>query len=166
MSNHGRARGQTRQFWPDSVGFKYKMSNLQAAIGCAQMERIEVLIARKHAIWRHYVERLGHLPGVSMNPEPAGTVNGAWMPTAVFDPRTGVTRERLQTAFAADNIDARVFFHPLSSLPMFEARPNNRLAWDLPTRAINLPSFHDITLQQQDRVVDVVIQQLKKGVCT
>ena len=101
-----------------------------------------------------------------MNPEPAGTVNGAWMPTAVFDPRTGVTRERLQTAFAADNIDARVFFHPLSSLPMFEARPNNRLAWDLPTRAINLPSFHDITLQQQDRVVDVVIQQLKKGACT
>lgn len=166
LSNHGRARAQTRQFWPDTIGFKYKMSNLQAAIGCAQMERIDALIARKHAIWRHYVERLGHLPGVSMNPEPAGTVNGAWMPTMVFDPQTGVTRERLQIAFAADNIDARVFFHPLSGLPMFEARPENRLAWGIPTRAINLPSFHDMTLQQQGRVVDVVIQELKKGLCT
>ena len=41
LSNHGRARGQTKQFWPDMVGFKYKMSNIQAAIGCAQIERIE-----------------------------------------------------------------------------------------------------------------------------
>jgi perosamine synthetase len=41
LSNHGRARGQTKQFWPDVVGFKYKMSNIQAAIGCAQMERID-----------------------------------------------------------------------------------------------------------------------------
>jgi len=43
LSNHGRARGQTRQFWPDIVGFKYKMSNIQAAIGCAQLERIDEL---------------------------------------------------------------------------------------------------------------------------
>ncbi|MGO8190083.1 DegT/DnrJ/EryC1/StrS family aminotransferase, partial [Rhizobium leguminosarum] len=41
LSNHGRARGQTKQFWPDAIGFKYKMSNIQAAIGCAQLERIE-----------------------------------------------------------------------------------------------------------------------------
>ncbi len=43
LSNHGRARGQTKQFWPDMVGYKYKMSNIQAAIGCAQIERIERL---------------------------------------------------------------------------------------------------------------------------
>ena len=47
LSNHGRSRTQSKQFWPDVVGFKYKMSNIQAAIGCAQMERIEELIARK-----------------------------------------------------------------------------------------------------------------------
>jgi perosamine synthetase len=40
LSNHGRARGETRQFWPATIGFKYKMSNLQAAIGCGQLERI------------------------------------------------------------------------------------------------------------------------------
>lgn len=156
LSNHGRARGQTKQFWPDMVGFKYKMSNIQAAIGCAQMERIEELINCKREILKYYRERLEVLPGVSINPEPAGTVNGAWMPTVVFDTQTGVTRESLQAAFADDNIDARVFFHPLSSLPMFEDRLQNRHAWNIPCRAINLPSFHDITTVEQDRVVNVI----------
>ena len=112
LSNHGRARGQAKQFWPDVVGFKYKMSNIQAAIGCAQMERIEELINRKREILRYYREHLESFPGLTMNPELVGTVNGAWMPTVVFDVETGITRESLQAAFAAENIDARVFFHP------------------------------------------------------
>ena len=91
---------------------------------------------------------------------PAGTVNGSWMPTAVFDTSTGVTREKLQKAFAAENIDARVFFRPLSSLPMFEDQPQNRLAWDIPGRAINLPSYHDLTLLQQNNVVNIVLRTL------
>lgn len=156
LSNHGRVRGQTKQFWPDLVGFKYKMSNIQAAIGCGQMERVDELVSRKREILRYYRERVERLPGVSINPEPAGTLNGSWMPTVVFHPETGVTRDRLQSAFAAENIDARVFFHPLSSLLMFEARPQNRNAWDIPSRAMNLPSYHDITTVEQDRVVDVI----------
>jgi perosamine synthetase len=58
LSNHGRARGQTKQFWPGVVGFKYKMSNIQAAIGCAQMERIDELTRRKREILTAYRERL------------------------------------------------------------------------------------------------------------
>lgn len=156
LSNHGRARGQTKQFWPDLVGFKYKMSNIQAAIGCAQIERIDELTRRKHEIFSYYRDRLAIFPGLSLNPEPAGTVNGAWMPTVVFDAETGVTRESLQDAFVAGNIDARVFFHPLSTLSMFEARPQNLLAWSIPRRAINLPSFHDMSESEQNRVVDVI----------
>jgi perosamine synthetase len=67
-----------------------------------------------------------------------------------------VTRERLQAAFAAENIDARVFFWPLSSLSMFVPRPANRNAWDIPGRAINLPSYHDLTDVEMDRVAQVV----------
>ncbi len=156
LSNHGRARGQTRQFWPDMVGFKYKLSNIQAAIGCAQVERIGELISRKRAILQYYREHSAVLTGIAMNPEPAGTVNGAWMPSVVFDPETGITRERLQAAFSAENIDARVFFHPLSSLGMFESRPDNTNAWSIAGRAINLPSFHDMTAAQQDRAIRVM----------
>ena len=156
LSNHGRARGQVKQFWPDELGYKYKLSNVQAAIGCGQMQRIEELVARKRGILAAYRERLGDLNGIAMNPEPPHTVNGAWMPTVVFDRDLGVTREQLQAAFAEDDIDARVFFHPLSSLPMFEDRPENTRAWDIPGRAINLPSFHDITEAELDRVAAVV----------
>lgn len=153
LSNHGRARSQTKQFWPDMVGFKYKMSNIQAAIGCAQMERIEELTQRKREIFAAYRNQLQTLPGVSMNPEPDGTVNGAWMPTVVFAEETGITREKLQAAFALEDVDARVFFWPLSSLPMFEPVKTNFKAWGIPKRAINLPSYHDLNLADQQRVI-------------
>lgn len=156
LSNHGRARGQTKQFWPDIVGFKYKMSNIQAAIGCAQVERIEELTQRRRRIFAVYREYLKTLPGVSMNPEPEGTINGAWMPTIVFAEETGITREKLQAAFAADNVDARVFFWPLSSLPMFKSIKSNVQAWEIPTRAINVPSYHDIGTDDIDRILGVI----------
>jgi perosamine synthetase len=161
LSNHGRARGQSKQFWPDMVGFKYKMSNVQAALGCAQMERIGELIGRKRQIFHYYRDRLRDFSGVRMNPEPSNIVNGAWMPTVVFDKETGVLREKLTAAFADDNIDARVFFYPLSGLPMFEAMRGNRQAWSIPERAINLPSYHDMTAADQDRVIAVVARTLR-----
>jgi perosamine synthetase len=156
LSNHGRARNQTKQFWPDAIGFKYKMSNIQAAIGYGQMERIHDLVSRKREIFTYYQKQLEDLAGVTMNPEKANTINGYWMPTVVFDKSTGITREKLQAAFASENIDARVFFHPLSSLPMFEDKLANTNAWDIPHRAINLPSYHDMAFNELDRVVEVI----------
>ena len=164
LSNHGRARGQTKQFWPDEIGFKYKMSNIQAAIGCAQLERIEELVARKREILAAYMVRLSALPGISMNPEYSGTINGAWMPTAVFHPSTGTTREIMQQAFEAANIDARVFFYPLSSLSMFEDRPENVNAWSIPGRAINLPSYHDMSEADIDRVAATLLDMAAGGI--
>jgi len=156
LSNHGRARGPLKQFWPDVVGFKYKMSNIQAAIGCAQLERVDELIGRKRDIYQQYCRRLGALPNLILNPEFPGISIGAWMPTVVMKRKMGVTREHLQAAFQAENIDARVFFHPLSSLPMFEPYGSNVVAWDIPTRAINLPSFHDMSPTEIDRVAAVI----------
>ncbi|WP_298432866.1 DegT/DnrJ/EryC1/StrS aminotransferase family protein [uncultured Jannaschia sp.] len=156
LANHGRDPAQTRQFWADVVGYKFKMSNVQAAIGCAQLDRIDELTGRKREILAAYKARLDRLSGVAMNPEPDHVVNGAWMPTVVFAPETGVTRERLQTAFADARIDARVFFWPLSEQPMFTPVPENRVARDICARAINLPSYHDMTTAEIDRVCAVI----------
>jgi perosamine synthetase len=156
LSNHGRSRHQTKQFWPDAVGFKFKMSNIQAAIGCAQLERIEELITRKHEIFVSYREQLGNIPGLILNPEPKGIINGAWMPTVVFDLILGINQEAILRAFTSENIDARVFFWPLSSLPMFEDNKLNLNAWDIPTRAINLPSYNDLTDKDMRRVIAVI----------
>lgn len=158
LSNHGRSRTQTKQFWPDVIGFKYKMSNIQAAIGCAQLERIEELVSKKQEILNYYSEHLKSLRGISLNPTNSSIINGAWMPNLVFSKKTGVTREKLQRALAEKNIDARVFFHPLSSLPMFTPQKSNLLSWDIPNRAINLPSFHDISAQELERVCSTVIE--------
>lgn len=156
LSNHGRARGQDRQFWADMVGYKFKMSNIQAAIGLAQIERIADLTARKSAILNAYKARLGRIPGLSMNPEPAHTRNGAWMPTVVFDAASGIRRDRILAAFARADIDARVFFYPLSAQPMFTECRHNVNAWDICERAVNLPSYHDMSDADIDRVCAVV----------
>lgn len=157
LSNHGRSKSQTKQFWPDFVGFKYKMSNIQAAIGVGQLERIDELTRRKREILAHYKARLAGLPGISMNPEPPHVVNGSWMPTIVFSRTSGITRERAIAAFKSENIDARVFFYPLSQLSMFEDKPENVNAYELAELGINLPSYHDISTDDLNRVCDVVV---------
>lgn len=156
LSNHGRSQKKTKQFWSDMVGFKYKLSNIQAAIGCAQMERIDELIKRKREIFKIYRDYIMQLQGVEINPEHEGTVNGAWMPTITFDKKTGITRKKLQSAFAAENIDARVFFWPLSSLPIFDAIPKNLNAYSIPNRSINLPSYHDMNKFDLKRILGIV----------
>ncbi len=158
LSNHGRARGQKKQFWPDLVGFKYKMSNIQAAIGCAQLERVDELISRKRAIFHQYREGLGDIPGITMNPEPAGTSNGFWMPTVVFDTSRNVNSDMLTAAFEEQEIDARIFFHPLSATPPFRGSTGGARSADIHRRAINLPSFHEINDEEQDRVMQVIRQ--------
>ena len=157
LSNHGRARGQTKQFWPDMVGFKYKMSNIQAAIGCGQLERIEDLIERKRDIFLYYKKALSGADGLSLNPEPEGVINGFWMPNIVFDKKLGISRDQLQVVFSSENIDARVFFWPLSSLSFFNETSGNYNSCGIPERAINLPSFHDISQDEQSRVIDVLL---------
>lgn len=155
LSNHGRARGEARQFWPESIGFKYKMSNVQAAIGCGQMERIDELIAGKRRVFEAYRDALAGLP-LTMNPEPAGTTNGYWMPTIVVDEGVPFDRDALLSAFKAAHIDGRVFFWPLSSLGLFEADSPNAVSNAISLRAINLPSHHDLRDDQIQRVVDLV----------
>lgn len=163
LANHGRRASEPRQFWPETVGFKFKMSNLQAALGCAQLERVEELVDRKRAILKYYRDRFAGFAEVTFNPEPLHVRHGAWMPTAVFTPESGVVREDLVRAFQHELIDARVFFWPLSSLPMFCPRPQNLNSWSLPSRAINLPSFHDITIEELERVCAVLLRCLECG---
>ena len=164
LSNHGRSAAQTRQFWPDTVGFKYKMSNVEAAIGCGQLERVENLIAAKRRILAAYRERLAGLP-VRINPEPAGTVNGAWMPTVVVDEGVGFDRERLLADFKAAEIDGRVFFWPLSGLavPARVGPGGTPVAAAIHRRAVNLPSYHDLDDAGIDRVCEVFIRHLRQA---
>jgi perosamine synthetase len=159
LSNHGRARGETRQFWPERIGFKYKMSNLDAAIGCAQLERIGELIAGRRRNFADYAAAMRGLP-VAMNPEPAGTTNGYWMPTIVVNDDVPFDRPALVTRMQSNGIDGRVFFWPLSGLPAFNARARFPVSESIAARGLNLPSYHDLTQADVARVVSVIAHEI------
>jgi perosamine synthetase len=84
------------------------------------------------------------------------------MPTVVFSDSSRITREHLVQAFHEQNIDARVFFWPLSSLGIFDAVEENRISRKISNKAINLPSFHDISTHEMDRVLDTLIRTINK----
>jgi len=158
LADHGRAEGP-RLFWNDEVAFKYKMSALQAAFGLGQLERVDELVARKREIFDWYVEELAPVRDhVALNFEPPGTTNGFWMTTAVVDETVGLDKDGMLAGLAASGIDARPFFHPLSTLPAYAgtaeahaARRRNQVALSLGPRGINLPSALSLTRGQVAR---------------
>ena len=156
LSNHGRSKSQAKQFWPDMIGFKYKMSNVQAAIGLAQIERIDELVVRKREVFSFYKKELKDLEGVSLNPELSDRKSGYWMVNVVFSEKLGITRDLMIKQFSDNNIDARVFFWPLSELEFIDSKATNPISKALSNRSINIPCYHDITDQQQLRIVGVI----------
>lgn len=155
LAKHGQSPTAERQFWADVAGYKFRMSNVQAAIGCAQLARINELVDRKRHIFLSYAQRLKDWP-VRMNVEPKGTLNGYWMPTLVFDESIPFNRDAVLAAFAAEGIDARVFFWPLSEMPPFQCEAETPVAHSIHGRAINLPSFHDMTDIEIENVCSIL----------
>lgn len=158
ISNHGRSRSQTKQFWPDRLGFKYKMSNIQAALGLAQVERVDELINRKRQIFDYYYDKLKNVDYITMNPKPTDGMSGYWMPTIILGENKISSRNALIEKFKQNAIDARVFFWQLSTLPFIDVDVHTPVAKRLSETGINLPSYHDITHNEQDRVINALMQ--------
>lgn len=160
ISNQGRRPEQHIMFWVDELGLKYKMSNLDAALGVAQFERANELIAKKREIFGWYLEELSDLTDISMNAEPEGTKNLFWMPSVIFGDSYSFDRDALIKGMNADGIGIRPFFYPVSMFPMFESTKDNVVSWSLYKRGINLPSYHD--MKRDD--VNSVCESLKRKI--
>lgn len=163
LNDHGRDPKVGKTFWMAEYGYKYKMSNLQAAMGCAQIERAEELINKKRQIFLWYKELFNDTSKFSMNPEPSYAKNSYWMPTILFHKSLQINRERLFQYMKSLNIDSRPFFYPLSSLPMFEEQKENAVAYGLYERGVNLPSHHDLTKSDICRVYDAINNYINAG---
>lgn len=158
LRDHGRHPGDT-SFFNTQVAYKYKMSSMQAALGLAQLERVEELVARKREIFSWYAAALAGEDGLTLNAEPAGTKNSYWMVTALWDPALGLEKESVVARMRELGADCRPFFHPLSALPAFagteeaeRARGRNRVSHDLGARGINLPSAPGMTREKVEIV--------------
>ena len=162
LNHHGRSL-TAKQFQPEILGYKYKMSNMQAAVGIVQLGRIDELVARKREIFATYKKLLAGVPGITLNPNQRGCESGYWMPNIVVG-RNIAAADALREAFVRDDIDARIFFHPLSSFGFVQDAAityKNEVAYDIYWRAINLPSYHDMTMKDIKRVVGAIKEALK-----
>lgn len=139
-------------FWNLDIGYKYKMSNFQAACGLAQLERIEELIEKKRRIFSWYKKRLSNIPGLQLNTERPHTKNTYWMVTVVFDKKYKVNKEKLMKEFLKFNIQTRPFFYSLSTLPAINCKVDTPVSFDISPRAINLPCGLNITEKQVNYV--------------
>lgn len=164
LRDHGRQPGD-KHFWNREVAYKYKMSSMQAALGLAQLERIEELLERKREIFAWYKQELEGVEEISLNYEVPGAKNAYWMVTVVLDRNYGIEKETLQQELSEQQIDCRPFFHPLSSIPAYEhlpqaheARARNHVSYEICPFGLNLPSGLNLTKED----VRYVCNALKK----
>lgn len=154
LRDHGRVAGE-KLFWNAQVAYKYRMSSMQAALGLAQLERIDELLEHKLRIFSWYTRELSGVEGITLNYEADDTKNTYWMVSAILDPKIGIEKDDLQRYLSDHGIDSRPFFRPLSSLPAYAGTPQaemgqqgNHVSYRLSPYGINLPSALNLAEEQ------------------
>ena len=156
LRDHGRNPGDTL-FQNIKVGFKYKMSNIQAAMGLAQTERINELVNKKRKIFNLYKKAFENIKNVELNPKCRFTYNSYWMSSLIFGEKIKLSKFELINNLKKYGIQTRPFFCPLSSLKAYKnaqdqsrASQINKNSYFISKRGINLPS--PLNLTQKDVV--------------
>lgn len=142
------AMSKEKRYWHTEIGYNYRMTNIQAALGLAQLERIEDLISKKRTIFSWYKELLNDLEGIRLNPEKEWAKNVYWMVCLVIDREGDSIRDELMLKLKEKGIDSRPFFYPMSSLVMYGGVAKNMVTKYLSERGINLPS--GVSLKRED----------------
>lgn len=145
LRDHGRTPGS---YYTTEIAYKYMPSNIQAAIGYAQFQRIDELLARKRNQFLLYSQHLKDIPDINLNSEPEGIKNGFWLPTLVLGESYRMDKEELIQRLAEKNIPSRPFFYPLSHLPAYKLYCDNPISVSISNRGINLPAAWDLTNEQ------------------
>ena len=161
LRDHGREPGS---YFNTEVTFKYMPFNVQAALGYAQLQRIDELVDKKRWIWQGFCERLADIPDILLNPEPEHVKNGVWATALVFGNSHGMTRDKALDEIPKLGLPVRPFFYPLSSLPAFDRKnegiKNNPVAYDVSARGINLPCALNLSESDLDSYSDGLHQLL------
>ncbi len=135
------AMSKTKRYWHTEVGYNYRMTNIQAALGLAQLERIEKLIRKKRQIFNWYKEFLSGIDDIILNPEKNWTNSVFWMVCLVLNNGSKISRDELMQKLKRKSIDSRPFFCLMSQLPMYAHKNiKNSVAQSLSLNGLNLPS--------------------------
>jgi perosamine synthetase len=154
-ARHLRGQGvsATRTYWHDVIGFNYRMTNVAAAIGCAQLERVEETLDAKRRLAALYRQHLDGIDGVAFQADPPWARPVYWMICILVDPRL---RDPLMAFLAGEGVETRPFFYPAHTLPMYTTGERFPEAERLGSSGINLPSYPTLEPDEVERVCRLI----------
>lgn len=151
LKNQGNS--PTVRYYHDMLGFNYRMTNIQAAIGLAQLEKLDDILAQKRHIQKYYEERLsGHL---TFQRVASGDVSSYWI--VAFLTASQAERDGLIKALESANIETRPFFWPIDQLPFYE-EGHYPVSQDIAFRGLNIPSYPALTDEQLDYICTHILE--------
>lgn len=149
----GQGLAKDQEYFHDIVGYNYRMTNICAAIGCAQLERIEDILSRKRKLAENYIDGIKELK-IDYHREIGNVKHSYWMFTILV--KSEMERTNLRKFLADNGIETRPTFHPVHTMPMYLEKESYPVAEDLGKRGINLPSYPDLTAQDVEYIVDKI----------
>lgn len=159
------AMSKERRYWHPEVGFNYRLTNLQAAVGTAQCERIDQIINKKIANAQIYNARLGDCLELVLPPEKDWAKNVYWMYSVLISENAKISRDEVMVRLKGKGIDTRPFFYPISDLPPYSEGLNTGKDFPVSARisaqGINLPSSAVLTPEQIFFVADTLKELLR-----
>lgn len=154
LRDHGMLT--TRRYWHDFIGYNYRMTNMQAALGLAQLSRIEKVIARKRELAKEYSELLS--PELELQRDPPDSISVFWLYSVLSKNKT--VRDKIMRKLSESEIESRPFFYPVHTMPPYEryVLPNNKfdVSDSISQRGLNLPSYPQLTEEDILKISKVV----------
>ncbi len=155
-----QARSGGLEYIHDTLGYNYRLTNMQAAVGLAQMERIEEMIGRRREIFAKYQQGLADLPGWTGPGHLDGTQPNYWLYTVLIDPEQfGMSSRQLMAKLREKQVESRPIFAPVSEngyLNCPDGRERFPAAYDIWDRGIALPTGAGLADQQIEQVIEAV----------
>ena len=155
----GQGLADNREYWHDVIGYNYRMTNICAAIGLAQLERADEFLFKKRELAKHYREKLAELP-LEMHREAPNTTHSYWMISILVEKPSD--RDPLREHLREKGIETRPLFYPVHTMPIYGAKGNYPVAEDLAQRGINLPSWPGLSDAQVQTVVSGIASYFGK----
>jgi perosamine synthetase len=150
-----------RHFWHKYLGYNYRMTNMQAAIGLAQTEQMDTFVAARRANAARYTAALKEIPGIVTPPEAEWVKSVFWMYSILVEDEFCMTRDELRAYLAEHGIETRTFFIPMHLQPIYYQTFKGQrypISEMLCQRGFYLPSASSLSAQEIDYIVDVVRQ--------
>ena len=157
-----QAMSSTQRYWHTEVGFNYRMTNMQAALGFAQMKRIDEFIQKKKTIFGKYCQYLSSHSQIKLNRTAHWAENVFWQVCMEVEGWTCAERDRFMQLLAKRGIETRPYFYPISDMPMYQLSAHHLtpVAHRVSKQGLNLPSYFDMNDQDIEDVCEAICECL------